>query len=63
MSDPFEAFESALGTNDPIANSNDVDPAANFLAEQQAEMAKIENNGFDAFGDFCIYFIKFKKNL
>lgn len=59
MSDPFDAFESALGTTDSVGTSNDViDPAAEFLAQQQAEMAKIENNDFDAFGDFCnlVYF-------
>lgn len=60
MSDPFEAFES----NDQIENNNDnADPAANFLAQQQAEMAKIENNDFDTFGDFCMYFIKPKRKI
>ncbi|CAF0785084.1 unnamed protein product [Brachionus calyciflorus] len=54
MSDPFEAFESALNLNSESApvNNDFVDPAAEFLAQQQAEMAKIENTGFDAFGDF-----------
>ncbi|RNA26717.1 clathrin light chain B-like isoform X2 [Brachionus plicatilis] len=53
MSDPFEAFESALKPNDTTGiNNNAVDPAAEFLAQQQVEEAKIENNDFDAFGDF-----------
>lgn len=55
MSDPFDAFESALNLNSDNSaqvNNDFVDPAAEFLAQQQAEMAKIENTGFDAFGDF-----------
>lgn len=66
MSDPFDAFESnlvATGESAPPASSNGVvggggafdDPAAEFLAREKAEMAKIEsNNQFtdDGFGDF-----------
>jgi clathrin light chain A len=52
MSDPFEAFEAALGGNE-ISNI-EADPAAEFLAREQAELAKIESDSinFDSFGDF-----------
>jgi hypothetical protein len=36
--DPFDAFDSSA------APSGDADPAADFLAREQAELAKIENN-------------------
>lgn len=53
MTDPFEAFESGLSnTNSQTAFD---DPAADFLAREQAELAKIENNNQfsdDGFGDF-----------
>lgn len=50
--DPFEAFENQQNS----LTSGDVDPAAEFLAREQAEMDKIQNgddgfgNDFDAFG-------------
>ena len=37
--DPFEAFESKPSTDEN-------DPAAEFLAREQAELEKIENNDF-----------------
>ncbi len=40
--DPFDAFESA--------NQNQEDPAAEFLAREQAELDKIENNNDDFLG-------------
>lgn len=42
--DPFEAFESGMNSNDQFGE----DPAAEFLAREQAEFAKIEglNNEF-----------------
>ncbi len=55
MSDPFDAFESALGgeTNIGTDQAQTVeDPAAEFLAREQVELAKIENDNFDTFGDF-----------
>lgn len=54
MSDPFEAFDSNITATSDVQNTED--PAAEFLAQQQAEMEKIENNGAqfgdDGFGDF-----------
>lgn len=52
MTDPFEAFESNLdtATSAPVDMGFD-DPAAEFLAREKAEMAKIESNGGDQFGD------------
>lgn len=41
--DPFDAFDSSA------APSGDADPAADFLAREQAELAKIENNEDDFF--------------
>lgn len=59
MNDPFETFESALNLNSDSSNNQafngfETDPAADFLAREQAEFAKIENNDFsnDTFGDF-----------
>jgi hypothetical protein len=55
MSDPFDAFESALGgeTNIGTDQAQTIeDPAAEFLAREQVELAKIENDNFDTFGDF-----------
>ena len=54
MSDPFDAFESALGASngDNLITTSNEDPAAEFLAREQAELAKIENDNFDTFGDF-----------
>ena len=55
MSDPFDAFESALSGETNIENLQDAksdDPAADFLAREQVELAKIENDNFDTFGDF-----------
>ena len=48
MSDVFDAFESSLSSEQPAAfrMSTMDDPAAEFLAREQAELAKIENNGF-----------------
>jgi hypothetical protein len=47
--DPFGDFESKQ-------ENVEVDPAADFLAREQAELAKIENNAFgsdfDSFGLF-----------
>jgi hypothetical protein len=40
--DPFDAFESA--------NQNQEDPAAEFLAREQAELDKIENSNDDFLG-------------
>ena len=54
MSDPFDAFESALGASTNVVVSSNEDPAAEFLAREQAELAKIENDNFDSFGDFGI---------
>lgn len=64
MSDPFEAFESGAATttaSETAALAFD-DPAAEFLAREQAEMAKIENNnqfGDDGFGDFGTSRVRF----
>ena len=55
MSDPFDAFESALSGETNIETLQDAksdDPAADFLAREQVELAKIENDNFDTFGDF-----------
>ena len=61
MTDPFEAFESNLAAPTVAATQESTlgfdDPAAAFLAREQAEMAKIESNGNglgidDGFGDF-----------
>ena len=55
MSDPFDAFESALsgqGNTETTQATSGEDPAAEFLAREQAELAKIENDNFDTFGDF-----------
>jgi len=49
MSDPFETFESAFTTGETVPKVNSDDPAAEFLAREQAELEKIENNGFDDF--------------
>jgi hypothetical protein len=51
MADPFEAFESANG------NGHVDDPAAEFLAREELEFAKIVNNNQnnDAFGAFGKY--------
>lgn len=53
MSDPFEAFESANGTNGNGGAATE-DPAAAFLAREELEFAKVVNNDFsnDAFGSF-----------
>jgi clathrin light chain A len=52
MTDPFDAFESNLGA--PSGGNAFEDPAADFLAREQAELDKIENNNLvdDGFGDF-----------
>lgn len=66
MTDPFDAFDSNLTgaaadtlttTATITATSGFEDPAAAFLAREEAEMAKIESNGNglatdDGFGDF-----------
>jgi hypothetical protein len=55
MSGPFDAFESALSgeTNtESLQAAKSDDPAADFLAREQVELAKIENDNFDTFGDF-----------
>ncbi len=58
MTDPFDAFDSTISAPTAVqsANLGFDDPAAEFLAREQAEMAKIENNGDhfgdDGFGDF-----------
>ena len=44
MSDLFDAFES--GTSNTNFFDSSADPAAEFLAREQAELAKIENNDF-----------------
>jgi hypothetical protein len=44
MSDLFDAFES--GTSNANFFDSTADPAAEFLAREQAELAKIENNDF-----------------
>lgn len=49
MSDPFDTFESAFTNGENVAKREQDDPAAEFLAREQAELDKIENNGF---GDF-----------
>jgi hypothetical protein len=49
--DPFEAFESNN-------NAVEADPAAEFLAREQEELAKIENNDFSA--AFCKFFFASK---
>lgn len=67
MTDPFDAFDSNLtGAADTLtttatttATSGFEDPAAAFLAREEAELAKIESNGNelatdDGFGDFGI---------
>jgi hypothetical protein len=52
--DPFEAFESK-------AAGEENDPAAEFLAREQAELAKIENNDFaNDFSNFGLYFNHFE---
>lgn len=43
--DPFETFDSSSQK----ASDFDNDPAADFLAREQAELAKIENNEADFF--------------
>jgi hypothetical protein len=43
--DPFEEFES----ENKSKNDFDNDPAADFLAREQAELAKIENNDANDF--------------
>ena len=63
MSDLFDAFD-----NNTEANFFDsgADPAAAFLAKEEAELARIENNDFlgtndaDPFGDFgkCLQLIQ-----
>jgi hypothetical protein len=45
--DPFEEFESKAA-----APGEESDPAAEFLAREQAELAKIENNDSDFTNDF-----------
>ena len=55
MSDPFDAFETALdgqSAENSIKTEATNDPAAEFLAREQVELAKIENENFDTFGDF-----------
>lgn len=54
MSDPFETFESAFTTGETVPKVNSDDPAAEFLAREQAELEKIENNGFDDFNGLLI---------
>jgi hypothetical protein len=49
MSDPFETFESAFTNGETVTKVNSDDPAAEFLAREQAELEKIENNGFEDF--------------
>ena len=44
MSDLFDAFESGPSNTDFFDSA--ADPAAEFLAREQAEFAKIENNDF-----------------
>lgn len=44
--DPFDAFDSSRQQD-----GNEKDPAADFLAREQAELAKIENNEGDFFSN------------
>jgi hypothetical protein len=46
--DPFEAFEAKLEPTEPLPATifSETDPAAEFLAREQAELEKIENNAF-----------------
>jgi hypothetical protein len=57
MSDPFETFESAFTSGEVVTKVNSDDPAAEFLAREQAELEKIENNGFDDFNGLFITII------
>ena len=56
MSDPFDAFEASMTTTTTTnADAFGDDPAADFLAREQAELDKIENNNQasdDPFGAF-----------
>jgi hypothetical protein len=54
MSDPFETFESAFTNGETVTKVNSDDPAAEFLAREQAELEKIENNGFEDFNGLFI---------
>ena len=55
MSDLFDAFDNNTESN---FFDSGADPAAAFLAKEEAELARIENNDFlgsndaDPFGDF-----------
>ncbi len=68
MSDLFDAFESSSApTNENLFDAA-ADPAAAFLAKEEAELAKIENNEFlgtdiaasDPFESFGLLFYFFK---
>lgn len=58
MSDPFDAFEASMTTTTTATTNADAfgeDPAADFLAREQAELDKIENSNQisdDPFGSF-----------
>jgi hypothetical protein len=49
MSDIFDAFESGTATANFFDSTTD--PAAEFLAREQAELAKIENDDFGNLND------------